>query len=141
MKKLTSGPAIKAEDSEALQRFAIALISCKNSLIEIGYLNKLENPDTFKTIVQRPPFRLRQKWRDIADNITEAQDREITIADLSDLVSARARATSHAIFGDTSSQVPQPHRGPGVRRRSQPLIRSSFATNMSTSHNGNVYEE
>ncbi|XP_022797621.1 uncharacterized protein LOC111335892 [Stylophora pistillata] len=141
VRKLTIGPAIKAKDGEALRGFAIALASCKNSLTEIGYLNKLENPNTFKTIVQRLPFGLSQKWHDIANNITETQDREITIADLSDFVSARARATSHAIFGDISSQAPQPHGGPGVRRRSQPLMRSSFARNMSTSHNGNVYEE
>ncbi|PFX33001.1 hypothetical protein AWC38_SpisGene2090 [Stylophora pistillata] len=140
-KNLTRGPAIKAEDGEALQSFALALTSCKSSLTEISYLNKLENPDTFTTIVQRLPFGLRQKWPDTADNITETQDREITIADLSNFVSARARVTSHAIFGDVSSQAPQPHGGPGVRHKSQPLITSSFATNMSTSHNGNVYEE
>ena len=83
VKKLTSGPAIKAEDGEALQSFALALTSCKSSLTEISYLNKLENPDTFTTIIQRLLFGLRQKWPDRADNITETQDREITIADVS----------------------------------------------------------
>lgn len=141
VRKLTNGPAIKPEDGEALRKFSIALTGCKNSLTEIGYLNKLENPDTLKTIVQRLPFGLRQRWRDIADNITETQDREITIADLSDFVSAKARAATHAIFGDISSQAPQSQGGPGARRRAQPLTRSSFATNVGTSHNCNVDEE
>ena len=81
VEKLSSGPAIKAEDGEALKRFSIALTGCKNTLTEIGYLNKLENPDTLRAIVLRLSFGLRQKWRDVADNITETQNREITIAD------------------------------------------------------------
>ena len=77
---------------------------CKNTLTEIGYLNKLENPDTLRAIVLGLPFGLRQKWRDVADNITETQSREITIADLSNFVSAKSRAATHAVFGDISSQ-------------------------------------
>ena len=72
---------IKAEDGEALKRFSIALTGCKNTLTEIGYFNKLENPDTLRAIVQRLPIGLRQKWPDVADNITESQKCEITIAD------------------------------------------------------------
>ena len=51
--KLTRGPTIKAEDGGALRKFSIVLTGCKNTLKEIGYLNKLENPDTLKTIVQK----------------------------------------------------------------------------------------
>ena len=50
VEKLSSGPAIKAEDGEALKRFSIALTGCKNTLTEIGYLNKLENPDTLEPL-------------------------------------------------------------------------------------------
>ena len=39
--------------------------------MEIGYLSKLENPDTLRAIVQRLPSGLRKRWRDVADNITE----------------------------------------------------------------------
>ena len=114
VEKLSSGPAIKAEDGEALKRFSIALTGCKNTLTEIGYLNKLENPDTLRAIVLRLPFGLRQKWRDVADNITETQNREITIADLSNFVSAKARAATHAVFGDISSQPLQSLGGSGA---------------------------
>jgi len=44
--RLTRGPPIKAEDNAALRRFSILLTGCKNTLKEIGYLNKAENPDT-----------------------------------------------------------------------------------------------
>ena len=53
--RLTRGPPIKAEDNAALRRFLILLTGCKNALKEIGYLNKAENPDTLKMIVNRVP--------------------------------------------------------------------------------------
>ena len=126
VEKLSSGPAIRAEDGEALKRFSIALTGCENTLTEIGYLNKLENPDTLRAIVLRLPFGLRQKWRDVADNITETQNWEITIADLSNFVSAKARAATHAVFGDISSQPLQSQGGSGARRQSPLRTKSSF---------------
>ena len=63
LEKLSTGPAIKAKDGEALRKFSIALTGCKNILMEIGYLSKLENPDTLRAIVQRLPFGLRQMAR------------------------------------------------------------------------------
>lgn len=142
VEKLSSGPAIKAEDGEALKRFSIALTGCKNTLTEIGYLNKLENPDTLRAIVQRLPLGLRQKWRDVADNITETQNREITIADLSDFVSAKARVATHAVFGDISSQPLQSQGGSGVRRRSPPRTKSSFGTQVeATQENDNIEKQ
>ena len=141
VKKLTSGPAIKAEDGEGLRKLSIALTGCKNTLTEIGYLNKLENPDILRTIVQRLPFGLRQRWRDVADNITETQNREITIADLSDFVNAKARAATHAIFGDLSSHAPLSQGGSGVRRRPQSPTKSSFATNVGVNPNRTGDEE
>lgn len=43
--RLTNGPPIRSEDRSALQKFSVLLTSCKNTLKDIGYLNKLENPD------------------------------------------------------------------------------------------------
>ena len=126
--KLAKGPAIKAEDGDALRRFSTLLTSCKNTLKEIGYLNKVENPDTLKAIVSRLPYGLRQKWRDVADNVTENQGREVTIEDLSDFVTAKARAATHAIFGDISSHS-LPSAG-SVKAKQKPVARnaSSFTT-------------
>ena len=125
--KLAKGPPIKSEDGEALRRFSTALTGCKNTLKEIGYLSKVENPDTLKAIVNRLPFGLRQKWRDVADNITEAQGREITIEDLSNFVTAKARAATHAIFGNLSNSVSvQPGSSKGKEKPHRST--SSFAT-------------
>ena len=124
--KLTKGPAIKAEDSSALRRFSILLTACKNTLKEIGYLSKVENPDTLKMIVNRLPYGLKLKWRDVADRITETEEREITIEDIDGFVSSRARASSHAIFGNVTRDNPVPPVGLKSRNKSHPKA-SNFA--------------
>ncbi len=44
--KVIDGPPIKAEDGPALERYSVLLTSCKNTLKEIGYINKIENSDS-----------------------------------------------------------------------------------------------
>ena len=44
VEKVAKVPAIKAEDGDALRRFSTLLSSCRNTLKEIGYLNKVEKP-------------------------------------------------------------------------------------------------
>lgn len=57
--------------------------------------------------MQRLPYGLRQKWHDVADNIMEVQNHEITIMDLRNFVTAKASVATHSIFVDISSQQPQ----------------------------------
>ena len=86
VERVTNGPAMKSEDGAALQSFFVLLTSCKNTLTNIGYLSKIENPDSLKKIVSRHSFNLRQKWRDVADTITERQEREVTVSDVANFV-------------------------------------------------------
>ena len=102
--RVTNGSAIKAEDGTALQLFSVLLTSCKNTLSDIGYLNKIENPDSLRKVVARLPFNLRQKWRDVADDITERKAREVTFADIASFVEMQARVLTHPIFGNISSE-------------------------------------
>ena len=56
------------------------------------------------------------KWRDVVDNITQVQDREATIEDITKFVNAKARTVSHPIF----SKISEPEKnaqikGPGKR--------------------------
>ena len=54
--RVTNGPPIKHKDSQALQKFSILLISCRNTLREVGYLNKIENPDSMQRVMKGFPF-------------------------------------------------------------------------------------
>ena len=53
VKRLIEGPSIKPEDGSALKQFSIPLSSCVNTLKEIGYVNKLDNSDNLKKIIDR----------------------------------------------------------------------------------------
>ena len=60
-------------------------------------------------VVKRLPYGLKLKWGDVAYRLTEKEGREIAIeADLSDLVTTKARVATYAIFGDLSNQTPPP---------------------------------
>ena len=99
VQKLINGPSIKSEDEAALQQFSIQLTSCQNTLGEIGYLNKLDNPDNLKKIVGRLPYALRLKWRDTVDRIIENEGRDVTVQDINKFVTTKARAVTHPVFG------------------------------------------
>ena len=94
--RVINGQPIRAEDGPALQRFSILLTSCSNTLKEIGYLNRLENPDSLRKIVDRLPYPLRLKWRKLVDSITQRQARDPNLRDITDFVEAISRVTNHA---------------------------------------------
>ena len=101
--RLTKGPPLKTEDGGALQKFSILLTSCKNALKDIGYLSKVENPDALKRIVERLPYGLRQKWREVVDDVIQRQSRDVTVEDITSFVEKRARVATHPIFGNIAS--------------------------------------
>ena len=103
--RLTTGPPTRAEKVDDLRKFSILITSCKNALKDIGYLRCINNPDVLKKIVDRLPFDMKRKWRDIADNISECKHQEITIKDVASFIEKRARSASHPVFGDIQSQA------------------------------------
>ena len=100
--RIINGQPIRAEDGAALQKYSILLTSCSNTLREIGYLSRLENPDTLKKIVDRLPYTLRLKWREMADKVMQQEQRDANLKDITDFVESRSRVTNHPIFGKIS---------------------------------------
>ena len=109
----------------SLQSLSFLLTSCENTLTNIGYLSKIENSDSLKKIVYRLPLNLRQKWRDVADTVTERQEREVTFSDVGGFVEEKARVLKHPIFGDISSE-PKGKGGLDTRKSTNRRV-SSFA--------------
>lgn len=101
--RVTTGPQIRAEKAEDLRKFSTLITSCKNALRDIGYLNRINNPDCLKKIVDRLPFDMKRRWRDIADDISESKRREITIEDIAQFIEKKARSALRPIFGNISS--------------------------------------
>ena len=113
VERVTNGPQIPNEDAGALQKFSILLTSCSNTLREIGYLNRLENPEGLRKIMERLPYKLRQKWREVADTIQVKENRDANLADVTEFVTTRSRVASHPIFGKLSD--PKPHNTGNLR--------------------------
>lgn len=101
---MINGQPIRGEDGAALQKFSILLTSCSNTLREIGYVNRLENPDSLRKIVDRLPYPLRLKWRDLVDSINQKEGRDPNLKDITDFVEAKSRVTNHPIFGKISGE-------------------------------------
>ena len=96
--RVVNGQPICSEDGPALQKFSILLTSCRNTLKEIGYLNRLENAEGLRTIVDRLPYPLRLKWRELVDTITQKEAKDPNLKDITDFIDARSRVTNHPIF-------------------------------------------
>ena len=47
---------------------------------------------------------MRQKWRDVADDITSNKKRDITFEDIAKFVEVKARTLTHPIFGKINSE-------------------------------------
>ena len=106
--RVINGAPIRAEDDPSLQKFSILLTSCTNTLKEFGYLNRLENPDSLRKIVEWLPYTLRLKWRDLVDTISQKEKRDPNLKDISEFVEARSRAANHPIFGKVQSEQRPP---------------------------------
>ena len=103
--QVTNGPPIRHKGGQALQKFSVFLTSCKNTLQEIDCLNKVENPDSLQRVIERLPFQLRQRWHDVADDITSNKQREITFEDIARFLESKARALNNPIFGNVTSDL------------------------------------
>ena len=79
--------------------------SHKNTLKEIGCLNKVENPDSLQRVIERLSFQLRQRWHDVADDITSNKQREITFEDIARFSESKARALNNPIFGNVTRDL------------------------------------
>ncbi|KAK3745816.1 hypothetical protein QZH41_005679 [Actinostola sp. cb2023] len=129
--KVLKTPLIKAEDARALQRYSVLLASCENTLTKIGYASKIDSPDTLRKIIEKLPFSLRDRWRATADDINEVKRRDVTIHDVDDFVTKKARAVNRPIFGsiindtrsDNSKATKPQHKSTAVFPRA-----STFAT-------------
>ena len=105
VERITNGPPFKAEDGPGLQKFSILLTSCSNTLKEIGYINKLENPDGLKKIIDRLPYGLKLRWREVVDTVMQKEKRDVTVKDITDFIQIRARVANHPIFGKILSDA------------------------------------
>ncbi|PFX24923.1 hypothetical protein AWC38_SpisGene10462 [Stylophora pistillata] len=100
--------------------------SCKNTLKGTEYHSKIDNPDSLKGIVNCLLYDAWKRWRFMADNISEKENRQVTLDDIASFVVLEVRAATHPVSGDISGNLKDKEshkRKPPVRPKG-----SSFGT-------------
>ena len=91
--------AIKAEDASSLRSYVIFLKSCCNTMQEVDFTSNLEIPSSFKVIVSKLPFKLRDKWRAVVCSIHDNHKKRATFNDLLAFIDKQSRIMIDPIFG------------------------------------------
>lgn len=82
MDKALNWAPIKPEDGEALNSYSLFLTGCCNAMTDLSYLEEMNSATNMRAIVTKLPYKLREKWRTVACDIQDQQDRKVNFKDL-----------------------------------------------------------
>ena len=100
MEKAFKWPQIRSEDGKALSTFSLFLLSCRNTMEDIEFMDELDNPTNMRVITSKLPYKIREKWRAFAFDIQERRGHRAKFADLVTFVDRQAKLTMDPLFGD-----------------------------------------
>ena len=103
LNKLDEWPAIKSEDSEALDKFSVYLTGCMNIMSNCAHLNQLNGWKEIKTLVMKLPFDLRKKFRAKVAN-SHANRVNVNFQTFVNFVKLEACSLKLPLFGDIRDQ-------------------------------------
>lgn len=131
MEKFIGWPSVKSEDVKGLQASAFYLRECANAMEDLLYLEELNMPSNMKILIQKLPYKLREKWRVKACNILDTENRRACFTDIVKFIEQQVRIVSDLVFGDIQDNTLGKT---GIKNKPQlkpQLKRNSFATHVS----------
>ena len=134
MDKVFSWPVLKSEDVQALQSYSFLLRSCCNALGEFESTYELDVPANMQAVIKKLPYKLREKWREVAYSLQERYRRRATFGDIVAFIERQVKMATDPLFGDlqdSSPAVPKKEMRP-AKSQSFPEPRSSFGTTVDT---------
>lgn len=132
MEKAFKWPQIKAEDGKALSTFSLFLLSCRNTMEDVAFMDELDNPTNMRVIISKLPYKLRERWRSFAFETQEQRGGRAKFADLVSFVDRQAKVTLDPLFGDlldVAAEKKDKGKFETKRRTKTEKKGSSFATN------------
>lgn len=105
IEKASKWPQIKAEDGKALSAFSVFLVSCRNAMEDVDYMEEMDNPATMRVIISKLPFKIRERWRIHAYDIQERRCNRARFTELVAFVERQAKIMSDPLFGDLETAV------------------------------------
>lgn len=131
VEKITGWPSVKSEDVKGLQAYALYLRVCLNAMEELKYLEELNMPANMKVLVQKLPYKLREKWRAKSCEILDRNNQRACFTDIVMFIEQQVRIASDPVFGDIQDT---PLSKGGIKGKppvKSQLKRNSFATHVS----------
>ncbi|XP_076036089.1 uncharacterized protein LOC143022038 [Oratosquilla oratoria] len=109
--KVLAWPEMKGENVEMLDEFTVELDTCISAMSGIkSELLELQNPRTLRQLVGKLPRYLQDRWRRIADEITE-NGRLVDIKDLVKFLEKEVRILNNPTFGRRIMERTKDRRG------------------------------
>lgn len=100
MEKINNWPAIKSEDTKALQTFSLFLKGCSNLTEHITQLKELDLPSNMRSIILKLPYKMRERWRNVACDLQEKRGQRALFTDLVIFIEKQVKVASDPLFGN-----------------------------------------
>ncbi len=100
MEKAFKWPKIKSEDGKALSAFSLFLLSCRNTVEDVEFMDEMDNPTNMRVVASKLPYKLIEKWRSYAYEIQEQRRTRAKFTDLVNFVNKQAKVATDPLFGN-----------------------------------------
>ncbi|XP_034063576.1 uncharacterized protein LOC117540820 [Gymnodraco acuticeps] len=105
MEKALGWAPLKSEDIKAFQAFSLFLRVCCNAMEDISYMSEMNMPSNIRAIIMKLPYKLREKWRNIAFEHQERRHRQAGFSDLVNFIERQVSIASDPLYGDIQDTV------------------------------------
>lgn len=98
--KALKWPQIRSEDGKSLNAYALFLTGCPNTMEDVEFMEEMNNPTNMKIVVSKLPYKMKEKWRNVAYEILEKRGYRARFADLVTFIDRQAKRAMDPLFGD-----------------------------------------
>lgn len=106
MEKIHNWPPIKGEDIKALQSFSLFLRGCSNLTEHIVHIKELDLPINMRSILLKLPYKLRERWRNVACDLQETRGQRALFGDVVAFIEKQVKIASDPLFGNIQDLHP-----------------------------------
>nr|XP_057925588.1 uncharacterized protein LOC131127575 isoform X1 [Doryrhamphus excisus]XP_057925589.1 uncharacterized protein LOC131127575 isoform X1 [Doryrhamphus excisus] len=136
MEKILNWTPVKSEDVKALQSFSLFLRGCSNLTEQFMYMKELDLPSNMRSIILKLPYKLREKWRNVACDLLERRGQRAVFTDLVTFIERQVKIASDPLFGNIQDSQRTNFKASNSNHTNQRKKQSSFATNVTEVQDG-----
>ncbi|KAJ8349111.1 hypothetical protein SKAU_G00277000 [Synaphobranchus kaupii] len=138
--KALNWPAVKADDGKALHAYGLYLRECSNAMQGMDYMDELDVTSTLKLIISKLPYKLRDRWRGKAYELSEKSKTRARFIHVVEFMEAQANILLHPAFGDIKDSDLTPNKRLTAKTTDPKTAKrgSSFVTTVTVAEVGNT---